>query len=79
MNFVNDDLESKARYHATKVVLCLFSILASFTALAYINIMALFILVGVGFVVMIAGAIYRDAYYDKLTELEVKKNEQSKT
>ena len=79
MNFVNDDLKSKARYHATKVVLCLFSILASFTALAYINIMALFILVGVGFVVMIAGAIYRDAYYDKLIELEVKKNEQSKT
>ena len=79
MNFVNDDLESKARYHATKVVLCLFIILVSFTALAYINLMALFILVGVVFVVMIAGAIYRDAYYDKLIELEVKKNEQSKT
>lgn len=79
VNIVNDDLEIKARYHATKVVLCLFSILASFTALAYINLMALFILVGVGFLVMLAGAIYRDAYYDKLIELEVKKNEQSKT
>jgi uncharacterized membrane protein len=76
---MNDNLEIKARWYATKVVLCLFSILASFTALAYINIMALFILVGVGFVVMLAQAIYRDAYYDKLIELEVKKNEQSKT
>ena len=76
MNIVNDDLEIKARWYATKVVLCLFSILASFTALAYINLMALFILVGVGFLVMLAGAIYRDAYYDKLIELEVKKNEQ---
>ena len=70
---MNDNLEIKARWYATKVVLCLFSILASFTALAYINIMALFILVGVGFVVMLAQAIYRDAYYDKLIELEVKK------
>ena len=78
-NIVSDDLESKAKWHATKVVLALFSILASFTALAYINLMALFILVGVGFVVMLAQAIYRDAYYDKLIELEVKKNEQSKT
>ena len=76
---MNDNLEIKARWYATKVVLCLFSILASFTALAYINIMALFILVGVGFVVMLAQAIYRDAYYDKLIELERKKNGQYKT
>ena len=76
---MNDNLEIKARWYATKVVLCLFSILASFTALAYINLKALFILVGVGFVVMIAGAVYRDAYYDKLIELERKKNGQYKT
>ena len=76
---MSDDLEIKAKWHATKVVLCLFSILASFTALAYINLMVLFILVGVGFVVMIAGAVYRDAYHDKLLELERKKNEQYKT
>ena len=69
----------KAKWHATKVVLWLFSILGCFIALAYINLMALFILVGVGFVFMIAGAIYRDAYYHKLVELEVEKNEQSKT
>jgi len=75
---MDDKLESKARWHATKVVLWLFSILGCFAALAYINIIALFILVAVGFVVMIAGAIYRDAYYDKLIELEVNKNEQSK-
>ena len=73
---MDSELENKARWYATKVVLWLFSILASFAALAYINIIALFILVAVGFFVMIAGAIYRDAYYDKLIELEVKKNEQ---
>lgn len=76
---MSSDFENKARWHATKVVLWLFSILGCFAALAYINIIALFMLVAVGFVVMVAVAIYRDAYYDKLIELEVKKNEQSKT
>jgi len=66
--------EGKARWYATKVVFWLFSVMASFTALAYINLMAVFILVGVGFVVMIAGALYSDAYYTKL--LELKENEQ---
>jgi len=66
--------EGKARWYATKVVFWLFSVIASFTALAYINLMAVFILIGVGFVVMIAGALYSDAYYTKL--LELKENEQ---
>jgi uncharacterized membrane protein len=66
--------EGKARWYATKVVFWLFSVMASFTALAYINLMAVFILIGVGFVVMIAGALYSDAYYTKL--LELKENEQ---
>ena len=66
--------EGKARWYATKVVFWLFSVIASFTALAYINLMAVFILIGVGFVVMIAGALYSDAYYSKL--LELKENEQ---
>ena len=66
--------EGKARWYATKVVFYLFSVIASFTALAYINLMAVFILIGVGFVVMIAGALYSDAYYTKL--LELKENEQ---
>ena len=70
---MNSDFERQARWYATKVVFWLFSVMASFSALAYINLMALFILIGVGFVVMIAGAIYRDAYYDKLIELEVQK------
>ena len=76
---MNSDLERQARWHATKVVFWLFSVMASFTALAYINLMAVFILVGVGFVVMIAVAIYRDAYYTKLVELEVEKHDQSRT
>ena len=67
--------EGKARWYATKVVFWLFSVIASFTALAYINLMAVFILVAVGFVVMLAGALYSDAYYTKL--LELKENEQT--
>ena len=66
---MNSDLERQAKWYATKVVFWLFSIIASFTALAYINLMAVFILIGVGFVVMIAGALYSDAYYTKLLEL----------
>ncbi len=69
--------EGKARWYATKVVFWLFSVIASFTALAYINLMAVFILVAVGFVVMLAGALYSDAYYTKL--LDLKKNDQSRT
>ena len=70
---MSSDLERQAKWYATKVVFWLFSVMASFTALAYINLMAVFILVGVGFVVMIAGALYSDAYYTKL--LELKENE----
>jgi uncharacterized membrane protein len=72
---MNSDLEQQARWYATKVVFWLFSVIASFTALAYINLMAVFILIGVGFVVMIAGALYSDAYYTKL--LELKENERT--
>ena len=74
---MNSDLERQAKWYATKVVFWLFSIIASFTALAYINLMAVFILIGVGFVVMIAGALYSDAYDRKL--LELMKNDQSRT
>jgi hypothetical protein len=72
---MNSDLERQAKWYATKVVFWLFSVIASFTALAYINLMAVFILIGVGFVVMIAGALYSDAYYTKL--LELKENERT--
>jgi hypothetical protein len=70
-----DSLERQARWHATKVVFWLFSVIASFTALAYINLMAVFILVAVGFAVMLAGALYSDAYDRKL--LELMKNERT--
>ena len=69
--------EGKARWYATKVLFWLFSFIASFTALAYINLMAVFILVAVGFVIMLAGALYSDAYDRKL--LELMKNDQSRT
>ena len=74
---MNSDLERQAKWYATKVVFWLFSVIASFTALAYINLMAVFILVAVGFVIMLAGALYSDAYDRKL--LELMKNDQSRT
>jgi len=67
--------EIQARWYATKLILIYFSVMASFTALAYINLMAVFILIGVGFVVMLAGALYSDAYDRKL--LELMKNERT--
>ncbi len=70
---MNSDFERQARWYATKVVFWLFSVIASFTALAYINLMAVFILIGVGFVVMIIGALYSETYDTKL--LELKENE----
>ena len=74
---MNSDLERQAKWYATKVVFWLFSVIASFTALAYINLMAVFILIAVGFVIMLAGALYSDAYDRKL--LELMKNDQSRT
>lgn len=69
--------ENKAKWYATKVVFCSFSVIASFLALAYINLIAVFILLGVGFFVMLAGALYNDVYYTKLMELE--RNDRSKS
>jgi len=73
---MNSDFEQQAKWHATKVILVMFSIIGSFAALMYISLIAAFILMAVGFVVMIAGAIYSDAYYSKLMELE--RNDQSR-
>ena len=66
--------ESQARWYAIKLILIYFSILAALLVIGYIDLFYLFVGAGAMFVIMIASAIYRDAYYDKLCEL--KRNDQ---
>ena len=73
----DQDIERKARWHATKVILGLFSAISIFVVVGYIDLFWLFVVIAYVFALMIGGAIYRDAYYDKLLELE--KNDQSRT
>ena len=63
------NIESQARWYAIKLVLKYFSILAAFAVIAYIDVFWLFVVVVAMFVLMIASAIYSDAYYTKLLEL----------
>jgi hypothetical protein len=70
-------IESQARWYAIKLILKYFSILAAVLIIGYIDLFYLFVGAGAMFALIIAGAIYRDAYYDKLWEL--KKNDQSRT
>ena len=62
--------ESQARWYAIKLILVYFSILAALLVIGYIDLFYLFVVVASMFAFMIAGAIYRDAYYDKLWELK---------
>ena len=69
--------ESKARWYAIKLILIYFSIITVLIVIGYIDLFYLFVVVGLMFAIMIAGAIFSDAYYTKL--LELKKNDQSRT
>jgi uncharacterized protein (DUF58 family) len=69
------NIESQARWYATKVIFALFIIIAIFVIIGYNDLFWLFIVVMTMFALMIAGAIYHDAYYSKLVELQVKKYE----
>jgi hypothetical protein len=68
-----DSLERQARCYAVKKILVLFSTISIFVVVGYIDLFWLFGLVAAMFVVMVAGALYNDAYYTKLVELEVQK------
>jgi hypothetical protein len=70
-------IESQAKWYATKLILTYLSIISTLVVIGYIDLFYLFVVVASMFAFMIAGAIYRDAYYDKLWEL--KKNDQSRT
>ena len=64
------NIESQARWYAIKLVLKYFSILAAVLVIGYIDLFYLFVGAGAMFGIMIASAIYSDAYYTKLLELK---------
>lgn len=69
----NQVIERQAHCYAVKKILVLFSTISIFVVVGYIDLFWLFGLVAAMFVVMVAGALYNDAYYTKLIELEVQK------
>ena len=69
-------IESQARWYATKLILTYSSIIATFVVIGSIDLFYLAIVIMALFALLIASAIYRDAYLDKLWEL---KNDQSRT
>ena len=71
---MNKNIESQARWYATKLILVYLSIISIFAVIAYIDLFWLFVVFMSMFVIMIVGAIYSDAYYSKLYELN-KRNE----
>ena len=73
-------IESQARWYAIKLILVYFSILAALLVIGYIDLFYLFVGAGAMFGIMIAGAIFSDAYYTKLLELNKGRwNDQSRT
>ena len=70
-------IEKQAQWYATKLILVYLSIIAALFVIGYIDLFYLFVVVGLMFAIMIAGAVSRDAYYTKLRELM--KNDQSRT
>ena len=73
-------IESQARWYAIKLILIYFSILAALLVIGYIDIFYLFVGAGAMFGIMIASAIFSDAYYTKLLELNKGRwNDQSRT
>jgi len=63
------NIESQARWYATKLILTYLSIIATLVVIGYIDLFYLFVVVMTLFALMIAGAIFSDAYYYKLREL----------
>ena len=72
-----NSLERQARWHATKIILIYLSTISIFVVVGYIDLFYLFVVIASVFALMIGGAIFSDAYYSKLVELEVKKNERT--
>ena len=62
-------IEHQARWHATKVILTYLSTISIFVVIGYIDLFWLFVVIASVFALMIGGAIFQDAYYSKLLEL----------
>ena len=76
----NQGIERQARWHAVKVLLGLFGTISIFVVIGYIDLFYLFVGAGAMFGIMIASAIFSDAYYTKLLELNKGRwNDQSRT
>ena len=65
----NQVIERQARWHAVKVLLGLFGTISIFVVIGYIDLFWLFVVIASVFALMIGGAIFQDAYYSKLLEL----------
>ena len=65
----NNALERQARWHATKIILTYLSTISIFVVVGYIDLFYLFVVIASVFALMIGGAIFSDAYYSKLLEL----------
>ena len=63
-------IESQARWHAIKLILVYFSIITVLIVIGYIDLFYLFVVVMTLFALMIASALFQDAYYSKLLELK---------
>ncbi len=74
---MNNHIELRAGWYALKLILAYIGIIAALFVIGYIDLFYLFVVVISMFVLVIAGAIFSDAYYTKL--LELKKNDQSRT
>ena len=70
-------IESQARWYATKLILAYSSIIATFVVIGSMDLFYLAIVIMAFFALLIASAIFSDAYHSKLWEL--KKNDQSRT
>ena len=68
-------IENQARWYAIKLILVYLSIILIFAVIAYIDLFWLFVVFVSMFAIMIVGAIYTDAYYSKLMELEIQNDE----
>jgi hypothetical protein len=64
-----NSLERRARWHATKIILTYLSTISIFVVVGYIDLFYLFVVIASVFALMIGGAIFSDAYYSKLLEL----------
>ena len=62
-------IESQARWYALKLILVYLSIIAALFVIGYIDLFYLFVVVMTLFALMIASALFQDAYYSKLLEL----------